>query len=195
MKITSVTVEYGLTENLGDYNNVRPSVRITADVLEGEDPDDVFGELWERAEDEVKEGVNQALEAHGRPALYHEGPRFDAVRAGNNVFVIPSKHGLDREVESWLYWLRGEKGHRYEHALELAEVMADERGTVVVDCSDGGLSPVVAAFLAHRKQREEEQTERERQRQEQIAAFRDGERGRHPFDDDDYEPEEDDEDF
>lgn len=198
MKITSVTVEYGLTENLGDYNNVRPSVRLAADVEEGEDVDDVFQELWERAEDEVKECVNQALEAHGRPAMYHDGPRYDAVRAGNMVFVVPSQNDLDREVQDWLYWLRGEKGHRYEHAMVLAEQMADERGTAVVDCSDGALSPVVAVFLADRKQREEEAAERERQReeqkaewerqrQEQLAAMRDGERGLDTFDP--YEPE------
>jgi hypothetical protein len=195
MKITSVTVEYGLTENLGEYNNVRHSVRLTAELEEGDDVADVEASLILQAQVAVHETVNEALEAHGRPAFYHDGARYDVLRQGGLVFLLPSRRELGLEVDNWLRWRPGDNGHRLVHAKRLAAQMAAERGERLVDCTDGDFTPVIETYREYEKERAEREAARERARQEQLAAFRDGERGRHPFDDDDYEPEEDDEDF
>jgi hypothetical protein len=60
-RITTVNASYKLTRNLGDYNNVSPSVGMTATVEENEDPVEVERGLMAACKAEVHEVVKAIL--------------------------------------------------------------------------------------------------------------------------------------
>ena len=63
--IKTVTIEYSYTFNLGNYSSVRPSVSLTAELVEGADVNDVIATLQEDAEDHVKGTIDAELLARG----------------------------------------------------------------------------------------------------------------------------------
>jgi hypothetical protein len=62
-KIKTIRVTYGGTYNLGDYNSVRASCEVEADVAKGENPDDVAAGLWEYAQGQVRQATIKAVQA------------------------------------------------------------------------------------------------------------------------------------
>ena len=66
MKITLVEFEFGMTQNLGDYTNTRPSVKLVAEVGEDDAPDLVLHHLAALARTAVHDIVDNELELAGR---------------------------------------------------------------------------------------------------------------------------------
>jgi hypothetical protein len=66
MRITQITVEYGCTWNLGSYSSVRPALSLTAELEEGESPDQVRQELHEQAKSHVEAAIDAALVQTGQ---------------------------------------------------------------------------------------------------------------------------------
>lgn len=54
MQITSVSVAYKRTFNLGDYNSATLGIEVRADLEEGDDEDGCLAELWAIAKEQVK---------------------------------------------------------------------------------------------------------------------------------------------
>lgn len=52
-KITRVAVTYGLTINLGDYNNVKPEVTYEAQLEKGEDESEIIAGLFDQAKHDI----------------------------------------------------------------------------------------------------------------------------------------------
>jgi hypothetical protein len=77
MKLKSATVEYGRVVNLGEYNSLRASCTLVAELEEGEDVDAALAGLWEKARENVREQVRRVVE-RGRPTDAGEGGRPDA---------------------------------------------------------------------------------------------------------------------
>ena len=66
MKVTHIEVEFGMTQNLGDYTNTRPSVKLTAELSEDDKPDLALYHLAVLARTAVQEIVDDELELAGR---------------------------------------------------------------------------------------------------------------------------------
>lgn len=64
--IKTITIEYGYTFNLGNYNSVRPAVTLTADLTEGENVEVVTKTLQDQARAEVEAEIDATLELQGR---------------------------------------------------------------------------------------------------------------------------------
>lgn len=65
MKITSITVHAGRTFNHPheDYSNLRPSIQLTAQLEDGDDPQQVAKDLQSRAEGLVEDHKQQMLKS------------------------------------------------------------------------------------------------------------------------------------
>lgn len=68
--IKQITVEYTCTYNLGNYSSVKPTVTITAELSEDDDPELVILDLQEQARQAVHEEIDAALVANGRLAQF-----------------------------------------------------------------------------------------------------------------------------
>lgn len=72
--IKTITIEYQLTFNLGNYSSVRPSVAITAELAEGENVEAVTQSLQDQARQEVENEIDRTLTQQGR------APHFEQLR-------------------------------------------------------------------------------------------------------------------
>ena len=70
MKITDITVSYGITQSLPGYCNTKPALTLTAHIDEGDDALKVEAFLFDHARCIVHEQADQALEAAGEPARH-----------------------------------------------------------------------------------------------------------------------------
>lgn len=59
MQITSITYNRGATINTGNFNSVRVDISATAEVPEGEAPDDAMERLKDFVEDKVRAEVGR----------------------------------------------------------------------------------------------------------------------------------------
>lgn len=135
MKITTVTLKYGVTRNMGDYSNIRPEITLSAEVYDGESAEDVLMTLEHYCKKHVNNLVDQALEADGEPPHYYDGPRYtlytqnvaDKLVAIAPVGVLPN-------------WM----GHRYANRrLSVIQEKFDDQKYSdwrKFDCTDGDLS-------------------------------------------------------
>lgn len=69
-QIKQITVEYAYTFNLGNYSNVKPTVTLTAELSEGDDPELVILDLQKQARLAVQEEIDATLIANGRLAQF-----------------------------------------------------------------------------------------------------------------------------
>ena len=74
--ITQLTVTVGLTQNLGNYSNVKPEINITSQILPNESAQSVLTETLRMAQAECYELVDQALEAQGDQAKFSLDARY-----------------------------------------------------------------------------------------------------------------------
>jgi hypothetical protein len=62
MRLKTATIEYGRVINLGQYNSLRASCTLGAELDEGEDVDKALAELWEKARESVRAQVVRVVE-------------------------------------------------------------------------------------------------------------------------------------
>lgn len=150
MQISQIVVKYGRTYNLGDYNNVRPEIILTAELAEDDDLDVVLAKLRAQARQEVEEEIDRSLEAQGSPPEFYNGPCFDALRVDKEKYIAIVPHNIQGE-------LPGEWGQIYspwtKRRLETLKNLCAKKYSshTIVDFSHGDFSelPEVGGFRIH----------------------------------------------
>lgn len=91
MNITQITVGWSETCSLPEYNNVKPSVSLTADIAPGEDPQATVNILLAECKRICREQVDEALESCGRQPRHYTGPRYSLItnRPSKLLAVVP----------------------------------------------------------------------------------------------------------
>lgn len=74
MQIKQITVTYSYTFNLGNYSSIRPEVSLTADLAEGDEPEQARRELLQTAQAQVEESIDHEL------IRLNRHPHFDPER-------------------------------------------------------------------------------------------------------------------
>lgn len=145
MEITTITVKYALTHNMGNYSNIRPEVELTARLEPTDDPDESRWLLLNQAKEAVHAEVDAALEADDEAPKYYTGPRFSlaTLAAEKLAVVFPDKGILPAP------WDEGTTirctGRRL--SVVLAKAMETYPGYLVINCSDGDYSCLAAVEL------------------------------------------------
>lgn len=146
MEIERITVQYGRVWSLGNYNNVKPEVTVTALLQDGDDPLRVQAELQQQAQGHVEAIIDQALEQQGDAPEFYTGPRYDVLvaRDAKLVAVIPS--GLRGHLPGAWNDLPPVVS-RFRHIKALEAVLRYDNCRLI-DCADGDLSrlPLLESF-------------------------------------------------
>lgn len=150
MKVTHISIEFGATQNIGDYSNVKPSVVIGADLEDGDDPKKVLASLKDQALTTIHGLVDDELEKVGQAPRYYNGPllriwkseiRKCIVLAPQNVATPHETTWKDRD--NWNY-VHGNNGilHnlRLQTATQIWKTISVPEGFTKVDCSKGDFS-------------------------------------------------------
>ena len=162
MNITTITVSYGQTQNLGDYSNVKMSASLGAELGDGDDPEAVRAILMDQAREFVHDEIDRVLEQHDLPAKYWTGPRYRvyATRTANSYYgerkglaplpavvaIVPDGAKLDTGDWTIIQNYAGRAAMRYDHAKRTAIAYRDEKvdGALaayqLIDCRDGQLA-------------------------------------------------------
>lgn len=164
MKLTQITVSYGATQSLPEYSNVKPLISLTATFDDGDDPAEVEAQLKARAKASVHEQIDDALELNGLAAKYSQEPRYQVMRTYWDSYLNRDKPELPKLVVILPNELDPDKkslgtglihsGYpesrklRKLHALRVAADSARDLGATILDCSDGDLTPLIAALAA-----------------------------------------------
>ena len=160
MKLLTITVSYGQTQSLPEYSNVKPSLTLTAQLDEGDDPAAVETFLWQQTKAAVFEQIDQALEGAGMAAKHDQtSPRYQVLRTRRRdsyherhlpqlpaiVVVVPNDITIEDKRLAQPY-ARETQRLRYGHALQVAADYARDHGAVLLDLSGGDLTPLWAAL-------------------------------------------------
>lgn len=159
MKLTQITVSYGLTQSLPEYCNVKPSATFTATLEEGDDAYEVESQLWDLARHAVHQQVDAALEANDMAAKYDPSSRYQVMRTAHDRYrrpddppnppkllvILPDEiNPKDKRLVHALY--PESRRLRHAHAFRAAiRYLADE-DMPLIDCSDGDLSKLWAVL-------------------------------------------------
>lgn len=156
MKLTTVTVSFARTQSLGNYSNVKPSITLTAELEDGDDPDAAKTALYAEARAFVEEAVDLAIEADGDAAKFDQtSPRYHVIRSRTSpaygdhgplitppvVAIVPASR-LDGVPGDNAYNTETYRPVRWGHAKKIAADALDkiEPGALLILCDDGDLS-------------------------------------------------------
>lgn len=150
MKVIAVKAKFAYTYNLGNYSNVRPEVELTAELEEGDDPDEALVTLRGQAREHVHAEIDQVLESDDQPPKFYRGPLFKLVVAKDEkiVTIVPSKA---RDLPGvWDDLRTAFAGFPYTSLVRLAR--RDYSNFNLIDCSDGnfGRLPAIHRFTVWR---------------------------------------------
>lgn len=79
MEIKTVSVGYSRVHSLGDYNNVKPSLTLTAALDAAEDIEDVVAALNTACREHVETQIDAALMHEGIAPTFYDGPRHKVI--------------------------------------------------------------------------------------------------------------------
>lgn len=160
MKITEITVTYGLTHNLGNYSNVRPDLRLTAVLDEGEDAEGAIEQLYQRARAFCEEAADLALEQDGQRAHFSTEPRYRVQRTAEintydrgkitppELLLIITPGTVELTGRTVTYVANIERKIRLSHARRAAaEYAAEHPGYRVVEALDDQAVAALPAWL------------------------------------------------
>lgn len=182
MQITEITASWGETVNLGNYENARVDLRLTARLEPGEDVARAYDDLLVECRVAAQEQADAALERADQAAKYSPAPRFDVLRRSSGLIaIVPA--GMDLpEGYTRRYGLR--LGHARTVAQKLVEQQTKYDQATITECLDAD----AVAALAERLRAEDE-----RKRAEREASVALQPRGEPVDDFDDEHADEDDE--
>lgn len=151
MRVTEITFEFGMTQNLGDYTNTRPSVKLVAEVGEDEPTHVVVTELAQQAIATVHAIVDDELEAAGRQVKYHRGLLYRVWHSALRECVVLTRSGEQppkeenwKHRDNWNSYIPEREFPtymRWETAQEAARLVQDT-GWGIYDCTDGDFSAI-----------------------------------------------------
>jgi hypothetical protein len=138
MKLTEISIAYTQTYNLGNYSNVKPEIRLTAVLEDGDNPEQIMAELQAQAQAHIHEVIDTTLEEQGDAPHFWKGPRYDLVEAGKDKILVIIPAGQREEMPGdWSDLPLRQHGWR----LPTLQQHAHEKGRyTVLDCSDGDFS-------------------------------------------------------
>jgi hypothetical protein len=152
MVIETITAGWSETISLPNYNNVKPSLTLTARLAPGDDPMRVRDLLIGEARAVVQELADQALEDAGEPARYSTAPRYAVITytpSGSYLFgadrprvlaIVPAN-----QVIAGTATIAGRHRIHVARAL-LAERCRDHPHATSVECLDDNLDRLAAAM-------------------------------------------------
>lgn len=152
MQIEVIEFEFGMTQNLGDYSNTRPSLKLVARLTEGEDVDIALEALTATAVQTVHGLVDDELEQSGREVKYTFEQLYQVSRSDVRkcVIVFPAGTKLPnektwREGDSWRRPHHVDRPHPDNMRIQLAQYVAmaesENTGHELV-YSDGDMSHI-----------------------------------------------------
>ena len=137
MKITIVTVTYGVTQSPPDYCNIKPSMSLSATLDEGDDALEVAAVLRGMVKGVIHAEVDDVLEAHDNEPRYSTEPRYRVIKTRSVMpfgdtcrFAVPCVAIVPDEAE-------------IPRGYESVYVIARYAGSLI-DCADGDLSRLPA---------------------------------------------------
>lgn len=92
MNITEISVSYEETCSLPGYSNVRPGVRVSAQIEPEDDHEHVREFLMDGARDYVHQQIDQALIDNDKAPKYFSGPRYRIVVSNQRKIILVVPH-------------------------------------------------------------------------------------------------------
>ncbi len=152
MKVTQVEVEFGMTQNLGDYTNTRPSIKLVAEIAEDESANTVIGYLESMARTAVHNIVDDELEAAGRKVKYFTGKLYQVHHSSVRQCIVLAPVGVEmpqesnwKQSDSWgnhNYYFDCPDEMRLATAHRSADALQQRKGYAVFVCIDGDLTGI-----------------------------------------------------
>lgn len=149
MEIEKVVIKFGVTQNVGDYSNVRPEVELMAVLDVGDDPDLAIAHLRETATELIHGMVDDELELAGSEPKYFVGElyRISYADARGVVVICPVAAKLPeasnwQTSDLWRTYSRAPRAMRWDAAYRLGERLALEKGYQLVVCVNDGFDAI-----------------------------------------------------
>jgi hypothetical protein len=147
MEILEIKVRYGMTQNLGDYTNCRSEVEVSARPTAGDDVAESVLDLVNLAREQVREIVDDEMEAAGQAPKYYNGRLLKVAYSErrNCIVVYPECLELSQE-KNWKegdYWNSAGIYHamRPETAVAAAVKLGERYpNMMLVNCAGGDFS-------------------------------------------------------
>jgi hypothetical protein len=143
MKLTEIHVGWEETCSLPGFSNVRPSVRLTAQIEEGDDLEKVREELLARARQAVRDQVDQALVLSNCEPKYSSCRRGDLLmsRDARQILLIDS---YDPDPAGFNPVQEFPRGMTWDLAVKRGKSLAQRYGFGFIEAPDG-YQPVLAS--------------------------------------------------
>lgn len=148
MKVETVEIELGVVQNIGDYSNVRPTMKLIVSPEEGETLEDVIRTAHRTVVRTVHNMVDDELEKAGLVPKYTNETLYQVHTSSlRKCILITMKTSKPPQEKTWQYvdsWSRDynkPSSMRYAMAKSVAALEALENPEfVIVDCSDGNFA-------------------------------------------------------
>lgn len=152
MVITGIKVTYGLTVNLGNFQNARPEVSLTAELHSDDNADEAYAALMETARKRCEAEADRALLAAHQEPQFYDGPLYaltEIRHGGNYVLIHPN---LDMPWLLARYRLHGGRLPLAESQTRASEYAKQHDGmTVLVVEDQDAMDALVASITAARE--------------------------------------------
>jgi len=123
VRIKELTISYAETRSYGDHHNVSPRVTLTADI--DNDTGEAAVLLTQKAIEQVREIIDDTLEANNEPAYYSTDPRYQVMYSPRRHLVILLPNTLDIDPpKDFTISYSVPRGFRYEAAITAAQHLA-----------------------------------------------------------------------
>lgn len=150
MRIKSITVGYGLTYSLENYNNVKPSITITAERDDGESLQDITAALYCQARQHVHDAVDEALEAEGHSPRFYQGPLYTLYhwRQRDANVILPADVKTDDLPGTWDRFYKCQR-QRIITVSDYACRERDRKSTPIISLPNGILDEIYIWWKRH----------------------------------------------
>lgn len=137
MKVTSFTVGFNLTYNLGDYQNVKPSLTMTVQVEDGDDLGALMTSYADSCRAFVYGEIDRTLETFNRSPKFTEDPLYFAAewKQRKAWVILPHELRCEKLPGSWY---RRTESMRYDAVWDRVPDDA-----YLIDCANGDLDPIL----------------------------------------------------
>jgi hypothetical protein len=136
VNVIQVSVGWTETASLPNYNNIKPSVTLTATLEEGDNPTGCVSLLMEQAQREVRDLINQADEEHNNSPRYYKGPLFILLQGRERECYVIAPKGGDYPADLRKITIEGPLNFVNSRAGDYAA----DYGYQVINCADGDFS-------------------------------------------------------
>ena len=141
MNIVTITVGWSETCSLPEYNNVKPSITLSAQIGDGEDAEAATRALLAECKRVVQGQVDEALEACGKRPRHYTGLAYQVVESAARklVLVVPNEARLlpaYRPEKRWSHVWGIDRGLSRAGAELLARRHAEERHYSMITVDD-----------------------------------------------------------